>query len=112
MLFQNLQHHEVSYSKLNHVQESSDSLLDDGRSKAAAITLEHLGQQIAVALARTAVRATGWASRCSGGLTSDMVADQVGIILLDGTAEELERHDEQYNSDTGPGEHAGGGDVP
>ena len=40
------------------------------------------------------------------------LSDDVAIIFLRGSTQELERHDEQDDADTGAGKHAARSDVP
>ena len=104
-----LQHDKVRHSKLQHMQESPDSLLQDTRSELGDLPW------------RNPSSSTGyfpWQDGFGGfrdsslGVLLDVLGDDVAVKFLGGAAEELEGHDEENDADAGACEHAVGFDLP
>lgn len=102
------QHNKVRNRELQHVQQSADSLLD------------HVGPEFlfktsarydAIRFRRAVLRGTA-RNRCRRRSFTNMLADEVSIILFTRAAKEFQDHDEDDDSDARAGEHAVGSDVP
>ncbi|KAL3958604.1 hypothetical protein ACCO45_006766 [Purpureocillium lilacinum] len=105
------QHEKVRDRELEKVQEGADRLLEDvgpeGRHDGRTDTAGGGGDR------RGSVLATDGAAVGTCALVlGDVLADEEAVELLDGAADELERHGEEEDADAGTGEHAARGDVP
>lgn len=89
-----LQHDEIGHGKLDHVEESSHSLLENGRSEpwcCCCFCIYETLRRSRIILARGDL-AAGDGREC-------MLADEVAVVFLDGAAQELKGHGQENDAD-------------
>lgn len=111
------QHDKVRHSKLQHMQQRPDRLLQDSRTeplhsdRCTACSARIGSRAIVLGAVAGRSRAREPGSGC-GGDGLGMLADEEAVVFFGGAAQELERDDEEDDADAGASEHALAGDVP
>lgn len=114
------QHDKVRDSKLNHVYQRTDCLLEHAWAEGRHGGAGRASQLAIVDGFEALLGGIGWGSGlgcCGGGggrlleLVGVLLHDEA-VVLLGQAAEELEGHDEEDDADAGAGEHALGLDLP
>lgn len=114
------QHDKARDSKLNHVYQRTDGLLEHAWAEGRHGDAGRASQLAAVDGLEARLGGIGWGSGlgCGGGgrgrflELGGVLLDDEAVVLLGQAAEELEGHDEEDDADAGAGEHALGLDLP
>lgn len=99
------QHDKVSNSKLQHMQECSNSLFEETRPVALADSRGAVASRTAL-LRENLGRRRGDEERCG------MLLDQKAVVFLDATTQHFEDDDEEDDTDAGAGKDGIGRDLP